>query len=172
VGFTSEADTATRFTSNLFYFGNVTPASALPRTGNALYNNGYTLATFIPSSTTVAQSNLAGNSSLSVDFSRNTITASVTFFPDSIFPLRGGFSGSGVLSTSDARISSSAFNLPFDSNSAQVAGTGITGSLSGALFGPTANEFGFTYQINIPSATSTSIINTAGQINGVAVGTR
>ena len=131
---------ATGATADAFTFGVVTPDSAVPRTGGAVYEGD--LKALVQG--TVGQTyNISGGSRFDVNFGSGNIVWS----GGGSSPASGGTPAANFDLTGSGTLSSSA-NLFAGTAKLVGAGMTLTGALNGRLYGPNAEEIGAAFAVS------------------------
>jgi hypothetical protein len=159
----------TNATTSLFISGYQTPVSGIP-TGTAQYSgNGATTGgvngiAVAPSGSGVAVGSLSGTAQISVNFSSATVAGvlnlsvtpngSTTSSNWNAVGLQGTLSGSSLSGVTASQNTPPAGSLSFDASS--------TGTFSGALFGPNAQELGAVWTLHDPTGQGKTAIGVIG----------
>ncbi len=155
--------------------GYQTPVSGVPTSGTATYSGGGPTSAgvigtmFLPSSGGITNVSLAGQAKVDVNFGTGGVSGSLTNMTAVIegdaAPTQAwnNVALSGNLSGATMRGTTAVTNAPGSSLS---MGSGATGTFSGALFGPNAQELGATWTLYDPSGngkTAAGIVGAAKQ---------
>jgi len=132
-----------------------TPSNNIPISGLTSSTGGVYGLVFVPSSTFVNGGELNGRASVNVNFATSAVTGSLTnmtaSFLDGPLSTWNDVALSGSLTGASVRGTTSVTTTP---STAWALGPGATGSFSGALFGPNAQELGISWTLYDPSGKS------------------
>src|SRR5207302_2086472 len=139
--------------SYTFYtFGYETPASAVPTTGTAVFSGTAQRSEFAPVGNQIAAVGLSGDASLSVDFAAGKLTGAFTQMKSYNYTPGTPYSGVWYLPWNDVSLSASiaAGTNKFSGTTAATSNpqsayslpTSVTGYVTGAFYGPNAQELG------------------------------
>ncbi len=142
-----------------FLFGYETPASSVPAAGHASFSGTATGDVYVPANGQILQSHLSGDATLSVDFASGKITGGFT--NTHYIPVGGN---SAAVPWNDVSVNASiaagtnrfigATAVTSAPRNTMSLNSSATGSISGGLYGPAAQELGAIWTLNDGNASA------------------